>query len=122
MSIYDSIAASILPVLPNFSVGGSLWTVSRATGDGVTSAATIGTVAGGSKTLYFVRNAVDKLGFNAAGTQLASAEWLCFAADGVDIRMNDLCTSATDSTRKFRISGAPQDDFGLILAPATAIH
>jgi hypothetical protein len=122
MSIYPSIAASILPVLPQFSVGGVSWTITRATGDGVTSAATTGTVAGGNKTLYFVRNAVDKLGVNLAGSPLASAEWLCFAADNVDIRVNDLCTSVDDSTRKFRITGAPQDDFGLILAPASAVH
>ena len=123
MSIYTSIAASILPVLPDFSVGGSTWTLTRvASGNGVTGAVTVGTVAGGNKTLYFVRNAVDKLGMNVAGTELASAEWLCFAATGVDVRKDDLCTSATDSTRKFRITGAPQNDFGLIFAPASAVH
>jgi hypothetical protein len=122
MSIYPSIAASILPILPQFSVGGVSWAVSRASGDGVTSAVTIATVAGGNKTLYFVRNAVDKLGFNAAGTEIASAEWLCFAVLGVDIRVNDVCVSSDDNTRKFRITGAPQNDFGLIFAPASMVH
>lgn len=117
MSIYDAIAAAILPVLPDFSVGGSTWTVTRASGDGVTSAVTVGTVAGGDKTLYFVRNKVDRLGLNMAGSVFASAEWLCFASDGTDVRVNDICTSTTDSTRKFRITGAPQDDFGLLFAP-----
>jgi hypothetical protein len=119
-SIYPSIAAAILPVLPDFSVGGSTWSIQRATGDGVTSAASV--ASAGSKVLYFVRNKVDGLGINLAGTPLASAEWLCFTRLGVDIRVNDLCTSSTDSTRKFRITGAPQTDFGLILAPASAIH
>ena len=120
MSIYTDIAAAILPILPDFSVGGSSWTVTRATGDGVTGSVSTGSA--GSKTLYFVRNAVDRLGVNLTDTVLASAEWLCFATDGVDVRMNDLCTSATDSTRKFRITGAPQDDFGMLLAPASAVH
>ena len=121
MSIYDSIAASILPILPQFSVGASTWTVTRATsGNGVTGA--VSTSSAGSKTLYFVRNNVDRLGFNVAGTELASAEWLCFAALGVDIRVHDICVSADDSTRKFRITGAPQKDFGLIFTPASAVH
>jgi hypothetical protein len=119
VSIYDAIAASILPVLPQFSVGGSTWTVTRASGDGVAS--TVSVSSAGSKTLYFVRNAVDKLGFNVAGTQLASAEWLCFARLGVDIRVNDVCVSSDDSTRAFRITGAPQKDFGFLFAPCASV-
>lgn len=116
MSIYDQIAASILPILPSFSVGGSSWTVTRlSTGNGVTGAVT--TASAGTKTLYFIRNTVDSMGINLAGTALASAEWLCFARLGVDIRVNDVCTSVDDTTRAFRIIGAPQNDFGLLLAP-----
>jgi hypothetical protein len=118
VSIYDAIAASILPVLPDFGVGGSTWAVTRASGDGVTSAVT--TSSAGSKTLYFIRNKVDSMGVNLAGTALASAEWLCFARLGVDIRVNDVCVSADDSTRAFRIIGAPQKDFGFLLAPCAS--
>lgn len=121
MSIYETIAAAILPVLPDFSVGGSDWLITRATGNGVTSAATAAELDS-SLTLYFVRNKVDALGINVAGTVLASAEWLCFAELETDVQVNDLCTSVDDDTRKFRITSAPQTDFGLILTGASAVR
>ncbi len=121
MSVYDAIAASILPVLPEFSVGGSDWTVTRATGDGVTSAVTTAD-EDTTRTLYFIRNAVDRLGLNPAGSVLASAEWLCFAEIGTDVLVHDLCTSVDDDTRKFRITSAPQNDFGLLFAGASPVR
>lgn len=120
-SIYTDIAAAILPILPDFSVGGSTWTVVRASGDGVSTGITSTTITP-SQTLYFVRNAVDKLKLSLPNTVLATAEWLCFAATTANVAVDDLCTSTTDSTRKFRITGRPETDFGLILAPAVLIY
>ena len=120
MSIYAVIAAAILPVLPDFSVGGSTWTVYRASGDGPSEPITVA-IDGDPRTAYIVRNDINKRALALPDVLIYTAEWLCFAELGTDLQVDDILVSEDDNTRVFSIAGDVTTDLGLILAPlATA--
>jgi hypothetical protein len=112
VTIYSDIASAILGVLPDFTIGGSGWTVTRTTGDGVTSAVTTATH---SITAYVVRDKVDKFAQALAGTPTPDAPFVIFAQLSTNVQVNDLLTNTTDSTVKFRVRGPLSTDLGMMI-------
>jgi hypothetical protein len=112
VTIYSDIASAILGVLPDFTIGGSGWTVTRTTGDGVTSAVTTATH---SITAYVIRDKVDKFAQALAGTPTPDAPFVIFAQLSTNVQVNDLLTNTTDSTVKFRVRGPLSTDLGMMI-------
>ncbi len=112
MTIYSDIASAILGVLPDFTIGGSGWTDTRTTGDGVTSAVS---TANHSVTAYIIRDKVDKFAQALAGTPTPDAPFLVFAQLSTNIQVNDLLTNTTDSSIKFRVKGPLSVDLGMMI-------
>ncbi len=110
MSIYADIAESVLGFLPDFAIGGiTSWTVTRSSGDGVTGAVTTATH---SITAYAIRDRIDSLTPNIAGSLIADAPFVLFAASNANIQVND---KLTNGSYAFRVKGTPKTDLGMLI-------
>ena len=111
-TIYPAIADALLPVLPSFTIAGPSFTVTRTTPGTPAAAAT--TASAGSVTLYIVPAKV--LGMTGAepGTPIPISDYYAFGATSASVRQGDVLD---DGTSAFVITGAPNIDLGLLIAP-----
>lgn len=114
MTIYAAIAAAVLPVLPQFAVGGPSFTGTHTTG-GNTGAATVTSL--GARTLYFIPASLETFVTTFPEARIWAAPWLVFAALGVDIQEGDTYTDGAGHA--YRITGRPVTHYGFVLGPAT---
>ena len=105
------IARAALAVGRRFGIGGTAWTVSRATGDGVSvpvSRATVGTWTG-----YVVDETTTRLGSAAPDATVGSKRWYAVGANAAlaptgTLAIGDVLTSVNDPTLAFDVAAADQ--------------
>lgn len=117
MTIYAAIAASILPVLPQFTVGGPEWTVYETT-PGSPSASASTAALDGTVTLYVIDNTGPRFRQAVAGLPIWDSDWLAFGAASLTLEAEDI---VSDGARAFLLTGAPITHFGMFIAPVEAI-
>ncbi len=113
MSIYDSIAAAILPILPQFGVGGPSFVGIRANASTPAAAPTITSLS--PRSLYFIAASLVNFRPTFPEVLVWKAPWLVFAAIGVDVQAGDIYT---DGTLSYLITGSPVTHYGFVLGPA----
>jgi hypothetical protein len=89
----------------NTAVGGDTWTVTRWTGDGVSTPKE--QTAAGTITGYIYEEKVVQLTGSAAGTQIGQAQWRLALLSG-DVQVEDVLTSIADG-RKFTVRALDED-------------
>jgi hypothetical protein len=105
------IARAALAVGRRFGIGGTAWTVSRATGDGVSvpvSRATVGTWTG-----YVVDETTTRLGSAAPDATVGAKRWYAVGlsaalAPSGTLAAGDVLTSVNDPTLVFDVAAADQ--------------
>lgn len=109
------LASTALSIARRYGVGGSSWTVRRASGSGVSGAKTWATV--GSVTGYALRNAPDAQALALPQVTVASAPWRWVAPLGqpVSVQAEDVLISVADG-RAFTVLLAPETDEGVVLS------
>ena len=115
----QAIAQTALSTAAADAVGGTLWDISRITGDGVETAS--GQTAAGTATAYLVKERLSVLAQALAGTQVGTDQWRLYADEGeiaADVDSDGLwqgrvITSQDDSSVQFQI-GTLDSDHGYI--------
>jgi len=96
-------------------VGGRTWTAIVATGDGYSDDRRLR--SDGTRTLFIVRNLVDKARISAALTPIFTADWLAIGAADLDLTAEMTLVSVSTPTLAFKVDGTPAIDHGYLLAP-----
>jgi hypothetical protein len=105
------IARAALAVGRRFGIGGTAWTVSRATGDGVSmpvSRATVGTWTG-----YVVDETTSRLGSAAPDATVGAQRWYAVGASAAlaptgTLAIGDVLTSASNAALVFDVAAVDQ--------------
>ncbi len=113
MTIYAAIAASIAPVLPQFTIAGPSFIVQRATGGTPTADPTITEYP--ARTMYVIPSALSQFARTFPEVEVWKCSYLLFDFAINDERAKDVIS---DGTQAFLITGQPTLDYGFLLAPA----
>lgn len=114
-TIYSAVAGSILPVLPLFNLLSTATpTLYKLTTHG-TPAQDAVVASDGTRTLYVIPAKSPFLAQAMPGTQVYTCDYFIMGALSQSLEAQQVLS---DGTRAFITTGAPNRDFGLILAPA----
>lgn len=113
MSIYTAIAQAILPILPQFGVGGPTFAGQRASGGTPASIPAVTSLS--ARSLYFIAASLENFRPTFPEVLVWKAPWLVFAELATDVQAGDIYT---DGTLAYVITGAPVTHYGFVLGPA----
>jgi hypothetical protein len=93
--------SSLLFMLRNVALGGNQWTVSRATGNGISAPVTTGSA--GTITAYVIEAQQPALQTTPAPLFVTVDSWELYATTGTDLQIGDTVTSVADPTFRFQV-------------------
>jgi hypothetical protein len=114
-TIYSAVAQSILPVLPMFTLLSTTTPTLYREATPATPSQDAVVASDGTRTLYVIPAKSPFLAQAMPGTQVYTCDYFIMGALSQSLEAEQVIT---DGTRAFYTTGAPNRDFGLILAPA----